>query len=212
MILILFAQFGEAASTIEHLRARPIGEEQKEIWSEDKQPSRYAFEQGEIHLTDIGIPSAIMTVAQYGPQFKEVWNFGLAGALRPEGTIGELTPITQVGKYVPIEQTQLDPLSFNCLEHISPTLPLSATGLKLITSDFPIHSASHKQRLSPDWDLVDMEGYGIAYACKQLKIPCKMWKIVSDFSSEGGRALIRQHKSTLSKKISLQISSLIHKN
>ena len=55
------------------------------------------------------------------------------------------------------------------------------------------------------WDLVDMEGYGVAFAAAALGKKCRMWKIISDFTSPEGRDLIRKHKKELSEKIAEKI-------
>jgi nucleoside phosphorylase len=78
---------------------------------------------------------------------------------------------------------------------------LEGNQAKLISSDFPIHDVEHRTYLAQKWDLVDMEGYGIAFACSYLGKKCRMWKIVSDFASPGGRELIRKHKPSLSARL-----------
>jgi nucleoside phosphorylase len=74
-------------------------------------------------------------------------------------------------------------------------------GDKLISSDFPIHDETLRKNLGTEWDLVDMEGYGVAFAAHALGKKCRIWKIISDFALTGGRSLIRKNKTLLSEKI-----------
>ncbi len=167
-----------------------------------------------------------MTVAEYAQNIGEVWNLGLAGALDGGLPLGEIVEIKSVGKY--ISSGTLDPLSQECVRSAIPHLDLdlgfpynggeslpfslSAPGGRLISSDFPIHDAQHREYLSKTWDLVDMEGYGIAYAACYLGKKCRMWKIVSDFASPGGRELIRKNKARLSERIAEKIYEAIHES
>lgn len=206
-ILIIFAQFSEAEATIATLNARPVPGETADIWSEGHLPSLYSFEGGWIALSSIGLHAAQMTVARYASLADEIWNAGLAGCLKPGLPIGHLLSISTIGKYVPIDEAHLDPLSSNCMQHTLPPLYLEGSQASLITSDFPIHDHSHRDRLAKKWDVVDMEGYGIAYAASYLGKKCRMWKIISDFASPGGRELIRIHKAECGKRIANLITA-----
>src|SRR5262249_54757 len=151
---------------------------------------------------------AQMAVAKYGSTCSEVWNFGFAGSLRGEQPIGEILSIEKVGKYIPLEDS-LDPVSRACIAFTIPHFSVAGTGGKLISSHFPIHDVLHRQRLGLQWDLVDMEGYGIAFAAHALGKKCRMWKIISDFASPGGRELILSHEAQLSEKIADQIATMV---
>ena len=204
-ILLVFAQVGEAKATIHHLNATAIDGEMAHIWSEGHIPCCYRFERGWIVISNVGLHAAQMTVAKYAHNCDEVWNLGLAGSLRGKLPIGEILSIDTVGKYIPLADDALDPRSKECLSFTLPHFVLEGAGGKLISSDFPIHDAAHRNHLGAQWDLVDMEGYGIAYACRALGKKCRMWKIISDFASPGGRELIRKHKEALSEKIAATI-------
>jgi adenosylhomocysteine nucleosidase len=210
-VLIIFAQAAEAECAIRRLKAQPIDGEMAHIWSEGYIPCRYRFDAGQIVICNVGILSAQMAVAKYGKRYDEVWNLGLAGSLRDHHPIGELLFIEKVGKYIPLEIENLDGRTQECLSSSFPLFSLpSELPIKgaLITSDFPIHHREHRQRLSKEWDLVDMEGYGIAYACSHFNIKYQLWKIVSDFASPGGRELIRKHKKELAEKMGEKVCEL----
>ena len=196
MKLLLFAQLSEAAATIEALNAKAQPNSEKQIWSEGIIPTRYSFDDGLIVITDVGLYPAAAAVAKYGPTCSEIWNLGLAGTLSHNLDIGTLLPISRLGKYIPIpNQHATAPAD----------LKLGDSGIALVSSDFPIHEHVHREHLSANYDMVDMEGYAIAYMANALGIKCRMWKIVSDFASPGGRELISKNKHQLSKKIAEHI-------
>ncbi|MFN0065636.1 MAG: hypothetical protein ACKVOH_05300 [Chlamydiales bacterium] len=195
--LFVFAQATEASATIKKLQARPVPGHLIPIWSEGIQPSLFTCDAGLILLTSVGIHQAQSAVAEQGGNVDEIWNLGLAGALHDHHGIGELLPIAQVSKYVPAD---LDGHARSLMENTLPSLMLEKEGKTLISSDFPIHDIGHRDRARPS-DLVDMEGYGVAFAAHHLGKKCRMWKIVSDFATPGGVALIRKHKQELSEKM-----------
>lgn len=192
------------------MKAEPVQGSTKLIWSEGEIPSAYSFEGGWIVLSNVGIHAAQMTVTQHSSQFEEIWNIGMAGALREELPIGEIVTIERVGKYVP--SGVLDTRSQEYVLTTVPSFFIGNEGSKLISSDFPIHDHTHRNPLGQEWDLVDMEGYGIAYAAYHLGKKCKMWKIISDFASPGGRELIRKHRTKLSEMIAEKIHEAIHES
>lgn len=194
-ILIVFAQLGEAKETLTRLEAKPIRE--NEI---------YQWDRGWIALSRIGIHAAQMCVAQYAAPCDEVWNIGLAGCLKEGWSIGKLLSIESVGKYIPIESHSLDPGSHKLIGDIFTPLELEGEEGRLISSDFPIYDPLHRKRLETHWDLVDMEGFGVAFAAHALGKKCRMWKIISDFASSNGRQLLRTHKAELSEKIADKIA------
>ena len=199
-VLIVFAQTGEAKATIEMTNAKPVLAEKTLVWSEGVVPARYIFSQGCIAICGVGIHPAQMCVAKFASLYDEVWNLGFAGALKKEAAIGELASIASNDKLLPISK-HLDTRSQECANFAIPSLNISDSGQKLITSDFPIHDNELRESLKQQWDLVDMEGYGVAYAAHSLGKKCRMWKIVSDFASPGGREVIRKHRHELSQKI-----------
>lgn len=208
--LLVFAQSAEAAPTIHSLKAEPIKTETCFVWSEGDITSCYAFEQGWIVISGMGIHAAQMAVSTYAHKIDEVWNLGMAGALHGTLPIGEMCEIGTVEKYVPAGF--LDPYSQECVQTIIPPLTLSQKKNRLISSDFPIHDSTHRSHLSTLGDLVDMEGYGVAYAAHHLGKKCRMWKIISDFASPGGRELIRKNKAKISERIAEALYEAIHES
>lgn len=203
-ILIIFSQLAEAQELLKRTHAIAVPGETAWIWSEGNLACRYQFEQGWIVISGVGLHSAQMAVSKYSYLCDEVWNFGLAGSLRGL-PIGEILYISTVGKYIPLEEGFLDSHSEECVSSTLPSIFLEEKGNKLISSDFPIHTTLHRERLKKQWDVVDMEGYGIAFASASLGKKCRIWKIISDFVSCGGKELIQKHKSELSGKIADKI-------
>jgi adenosylhomocysteine nucleosidase len=204
---MIFAQLAEAKALIDQTGALPVEGEKARVWSEGEMSCLYGFERGWIAISGVGLHAAQMAVAKYAHLGSEIWNLGLAGSLRGSLPVGECLSIESVGKYLPLEEEALDAYSQECVAFTLPTFFLGTGSSALISSDFPIHDAGHRARLGKTWDLVDMEGYGIAFAAQVLKKKCRIWKIVSDFASPGGRELIRKHKSMLSEQMAQKVLS-----
>lgn len=206
-ILIIFATTKEARSTIELTGASPVSGATVHVWSEGEVAACYRFEKGLIAICGTGLHPAQMCATKYAPLAEEIWNFGFAGALKKDEHLGHLVEIATNDKYLPIA---LDKVSYECATSGLPSLQLSPSGHKLISSDFPVHDAERRKQLGLNWDLVDMEGYGIAYAAHFLGKKCRIWKIVSDFASCDGRELIRNHQDALSHTIAHTIKDNLH--
>lgn len=206
-ILIVFAQMREASATLKRLKATPVPLHTIHVWTEGVVPSYYQFDKGFIVISNTGIHAAQMAVSKHAHQFDEIWNLGVAGSLKDNQPIGKIYAIEKVDKYVPVQYSSLDEGSKECIASTIPPHHLDSPGYKLISSDFPIHDKILRESLSPDWDLVDMEGYGIAFAAHHLGKTCKMWKVISDFASENGRDLIHKHMEELSEIIADKIDS-----
>lgn len=172
---IFFAILEEAAPTIERFNAQQVN------------AHLYTFEGGQIVITGMGVHPAQMYAALYGQHTEEIWNAGIAGALG-DAPIGSLYTIASIGRNLDITKR-------------TPPITLAKKGARLVTSDFGIHCETRRAALNPHWDLVDMEGYAIAYAAKHLGKKCRMWKIVSDFAAPGGKQLIKTHIDKLAHKL-----------
>ncbi|MCH9610568.1 MAG: Futalosine hydrolase [Chlamydiales bacterium] len=185
--LLACAVYHEVEETIHRFDAKKIGD------------NLFTYSGGAIVVTGMGVHNAQAAVSEHLGGYDEVWNFGLAGGLDGSLPWCEVVEIGKVVKYVPIED--LDEHSKKIMdEHLQ---PIELSGKEtLMTSDFPIHSKRHRQE---GCHLVDMEGYGVAFAAKHLNRPCRMWKIVSDFCSEDGVAMIHNNK----KKYSTLLADLI---
>lgn len=181
MLLITFASHEEARASIHLLKAIQL-----------EKTNLYKFERGNILVTGMGSIAAAATTMPYLNTTTEIWNYGLAGSLKEGLTIGSLHPIQTASKWLHFPH-KLDEHSKNFGSKIHPTFANQQHGLHLISSDYPIHAKSLRQRMSLNYDLVDMEGYGIAFAATACKVPYSLWKIVSDFASHEGPDLIKKH-------------------
>ena len=102
--------------------------------------------------------------------FTEVINIGFAGALKDHHPYGQFYEIDRLGK-------QYYPDIFLKTRGRFPTA-------SLFTSDFAIQEEKLRKKLGLEYDLVDMEGWALAWTCAHFKIPCQFIKVVSDFCSE----------------------------
>jgi adenosylhomocysteine nucleosidase len=195
MKLLLFATLSEAIGSIQRLGAR------------EKTPSTFTYDGGLIVITGMGSMAALSAVLREGQEVDEIYNLGIAGALNPALTIGSFELIETVGKFTSLNY-DLDPRSTELMEETLPRFPLKTRGLRLLTSDFPIYHSPTTHNLREKWDLVDMEGYGVAYGAALLKKKCILGKIVSDFASENGRELIFKNTSKLSEMLAEKYFSL----
>ncbi|MDR3624948.1 MAG: hypothetical protein P4L16_07410 [Chlamydiales bacterium] len=196
MLLITFATIQEASPSIDVLKA---------FYS--KENECYLFEKGRIVITGIGSIAASARTMHHLTECKEVWNFGLAGALKKNYEIGSLLSIQSASKWLHFPE-ELDSHSKTFSQQAHPSLNIKEQGAHLISSDYPIHNPQIKENLALTYDLVDMEGYGIAYAASLANKPCSLWKIVSDFASTDGQKLIKQHINSLAINISHFLAEL----
>lgn len=187
MKLLLFATLVEAQCTLEKTKAQFI---EKDF---------YSFEEGYIVISGIGSYASQMACAKYAHKASEIINLGFAASLK-NASRGQIVTCTVIGKYTPLSQN-LDKKSEDFMKQALPKLHFSEEGLRLISSDFPIHSEKLRSELL-DWDVLDMEGYGIAFAAHAFKKKCQFIKVISDFAKEGGRAYIERYKEELSHLLS----------
>ncbi len=64
---------------------------------------------------------------------------------------------------------------------------LLGNGPTLATGDVFVSDVTTRDRLATSADLVDMEGYAVAAACRMAGVPVKLVKHVSDTADEGAR-------------------------
>ncbi len=187
--LIVFASYDEAAPSLLVLKAEMLQERRL-----------YQCAAGLIVISGLGCIAACAAVARYAAECDEIWNFGFAGVLRLGTPLGSIAYVREVGKHLSLP-AHLDAHSARLSRAQHPPLQIAEAGVKLVSSDYPIHDERLRNTLCQDWELVDMEGYGIAYAAAQLNKPCRLCKIVSDFSQPGGARLIAQGKLALAEKL-----------
>ncbi len=194
-LLIVFAMPAEAQSSIEKLQCTDIV------------PNRiYRFKQGWIVISGMGCLAASSAVSSFGRDIDEIWNFGAAGSLNPNLALGHVAEISVIIKN-PILPDQIDIHSSNLHARLFPSIKTNQKGLALISSDYPIHHPELNQRLCQHADLVDMEGYGIAFAAQQLNLPLRMWKNVSDFANPQGPRLIEDRLKEISQALATSLEN-----
>lgn len=193
--LIIFAVLPEARATLHQLDAR---------MDED---GVYRFDQGIVAVAGMGVLSASQAVCKYAGQVDNVWNIGIAGALRDDLLLGTLCEVSVVHRN-PLMPKEGDEYSQTFQNNVFPPIQLG-TGRQLVSADYPIHQEELRRRLAARFDLVDMEGYGVASAARACGLPCRLWKVVSDFARPGGQVMIEQQLATASEKIAEHIVGLV---
>jgi nucleoside phosphorylase len=179
--LITFATLREATPSLQLLEA-----------SLSSEKNLYLFSDGYVLITGIGLMAAATQTALHLPLADEVWNFGIAGALRDDLPIGTICTVQSVSKFLFFPE-DIDTHTKNMGALAFPTYALASAGTSLISSDFPIYHPMIRSQLALNHHIVDMEGYGIAFSAKQAQKPFRLWKIISDFASQEGPQLIQQH-------------------
>jgi adenosylhomocysteine nucleosidase len=109
-----------------------------------------------------------------------VVNVGTAGALH-EGLAGT----HEVGR---VQQHDLDSIVLEELTGHRYGRPIQlGSGPTLATGDVFVSDGAIRDRLARTADLVDMEGYAVAAACRMAGVPVRLVKHVSDTADEGAR-------------------------
>jgi nucleoside phosphorylase len=131
-------------------------------------------------VTGIGKVPAAAAVARAlatDPGIDEVVNIGSAGALHDH-----LECLHEIGSVLnhDLSAALLRRLGVDPQEWL--TLP--ADGLRLATGDLFVTDAAVRAGLAELADLVDMEGYAVAWAARQAGVPVRLVKHVSDRADE----------------------------
>lgn len=107
-----------------------------------------------------------------------VVNLGTAGALR-EGLAG----LHEVGVVVnhDINAEAVRALGYDPRERLT----VGASEVVLASGDLFVTDPAVRDRLAREAHLVDMEGYGVAFACQSFGVPVRLVKHVSDNADEG---------------------------
>lgn len=133
-------------------------------------------------VTGIGKTAAATATAQAlagrAPDDLVVVNIGTAGALRP-GLTGLFTPGRVLNH--DLDAALIRALGFDPEELIE--LP-GGDDVTLATGDRFVADPVLRDALARRADLVDMEGYAVAYACRRLGVPVRLVKHVSDAADE----------------------------
>lgn len=110
-----------------------------------------------------------------------VINLGSCGSLRAELT-GVFEPSSVINRDIDVEVLAAAGI------RVQDRIELGGNGPVLGTGDSFVAGGPARERLLGRCDLVDMEGYAIAYACQRLGVPLRMIKHVSDTADEGALA------------------------
>ena len=194
MKLFLFATHVEAAHAVALLKAREMSS------------NLFAIEGGKIAITGMGIAAALAATITYGLEADELWNLGFAGAVNRSLALHSLHSVKAIGKNLSFPNS-LDEGSQSMAQNAYPELDINESGVRLISSDYPIFTRDLPPTFST-FDLVDMEGYGVAYGAKALKKRATLIKVVSDFASTGDQRLIHQEKEHLSQLLGQTVENL----
>ena len=132
-------------------------------------------------VTGIGKVAAASAVARAlatRPEVDLVVNIGSCGALR-EGLSG----VFEVGRVL---NHDLSADVIRALGHDAEEwLEIGPADTVLATGDVFVHETTVRLRLAEQAHLVDMEGYAVAWACRQAGVPARLVKHVSDNADEG---------------------------
>jgi adenosylhomocysteine nucleosidase len=107
-----------------------------------------------------------------------VLNVGTTGSLR-DGLSGLYLPSEVINHDINAEAVRaigLDPQESLAIE--------GGDGTVLASGDVFVTDPAVRARLAERADLVDMEGYGVVYACRQFGVPVRLVKHVSDSADE----------------------------
>ena len=107
-----------------------------------------------------------------------VLNVGTCGALRDDSS-GLYLPSTVINH--DINGDAIRALGYDPGEEV--TIP-DGDGSVLASGDVFVTDPAVRSRLAERANLVDMEGYGVAYACRRLGVPVRLVKHVSDSADE----------------------------
>lgn len=110
-----------------------------------------------------------------------VLNIGSAGALR-DGLSGVLEPSRVINRDVDEELLRAAGIPVDNVIELGGDGPVLATGDSFVAGG-PVRDA-----LAARADLVDMEGWAVAVACRHLGVPLRMVKHVSDTADEAALA------------------------
>lgn len=144
--------------------------------------AKYVPEEIPVVLTGVGKTAAAVATARAlaGVDTTElvVLNVGTTGALR-EGLSGLFLPSTVINHDVNAEAVRaigIDPQETLTVE--------GGDGTVLASGDVFVTDPVVRARLAERAHLVDMEAYGVVYACREFGVPVRVVKHVSDSADE----------------------------
>lgn len=133
-------------------------------------------------VTGIGKTAAAVAtataLAERGTSDLLVLNVGTAGALRP-GLTGLFTPGAVLNHDISADLVRA--LGYDPQERLELE---GGDGSVLATGDTFVADPAVRDALARRADLVDMEGYAVAYACRRAGVPVRLVKHVSDAADD----------------------------
>ncbi len=110
-------------------------------------------------------------------------NIGLAGALKntPVGSAYFVSTVTQHDAFIPFKEYQQD-----MYQRIDCTAPASATNIATLTTGDQFIDGT--KQINSDADMVDMEGFAVAYVANKHNIPITLIKGISDDANSSSEA------------------------
>ena len=109
---------------------------------------------------------------EYSP--KRVLNLGAAGAVAPGMAVGDIYHITKI-----VEPDRPDFRTNGPHSYAPETIKGFDTAV-IATQDHAVISLEERQQVAQLAQLVDMEAAGVAQACRKFKVPCMVFKYVTD--------------------------------
>lgn len=131
-------------------------------------------------ITGVGKVAAAAVVARElatRPDVTEVVNIGSAGALHDH--LEGLHLVGRVWNH-DLSAAALRAFGYDPQEWLT----VGEGPIRLATGDLFVSDPLVRTRLSLEADLVDMEGYAVAWACRQAAVDCRLVKHVSDGADE----------------------------
>lgn len=193
MIGVLFATPDEARPLLARAKAERIGEVPFEV---------YRLEGGACAIVSgMGMAAAGRACRELVERFgvREIVNAGVCGALAdgiPRGSVFSVHAV--------VDGRRADR---------SVTVPASAApGLaskRLVTVDEPVFDPGRRAALAAVGDLVDMEGFAVAEACREAGIACCLVKGVTDFGDGNGKQDIREHLAAVSETVAQHVAEIL---
>ena len=118
-----------------------------------------------------------------GHPVTEVINYGVAGCVCDTFSLGEIVVVDKAIKYDPVEFSKPQPNKYFSSSFPDFTLTLKKKDITVLaTSDHPIFTEDDAHCVAQHAHLVDMEGYGYAFAANSHGIPLQLVKGISDFA------------------------------
>lgn len=185
----------EAFDIIKHFGMKPLSD------------NAYSCADFNLYISGMGCINMASCVSKYLPDTTRAINLGFAGAISSKLKLYEFVQAQSCGKHLlSTQSTPKRALDFanNCF----PLLNVGNQGFRLISVDVPLFDSTERDRLQPNYDLVDMEGYAFASVLKESGIDHEIHKIISDTAGKDGQGLDINPKE-LSKRLPVYLEQML---